>query len=50
MEISVSFGRAFQVKKRQCLTVIDPRDGQFSDLLASNAADIKEIISGRTLD
>lgn len=50
-EIPIRSGRAFQIKKGQRLTVIDPRGGQVSDLMAFNAADTNEVISsGRTLD
>ena len=51
IEIPIRSGRAFQIKKGQYLTVIDPRGGQVSDLLAFNAMDTKEVLSsGRTLD
>lgn len=44
-------GTAFILKAGQRLTVIDPKGGQVSDLLAFNASDVKEVISGgRTLD
>lgn len=44
-------GAAFELKKGQILTVIDPEGEQVSDLLAYNLHDIKEVISsGRTLD
>jgi len=51
VEIPIRSGRAFTVRKGQRLTVIDPRGGQVSDLLAYNANDTDEVISsGRTLD
>lgn len=51
IEIPIRSGRAFQIKKGQYLTVIDPLGGQVSDLLAFNAVDTKEVLSsGRTLD
>ena len=51
VEIPVRSGKAFTVKKGQHLTVIDPRGGQVSDLLAFNQHDLDEVISsGRTLD
>ena len=51
IEMPVRSGRAFQMKRGQRLTVIDPLGGQVSDLLAFNAADTNEVISsGRTLD
>ncbi|KAL6714783.1 hypothetical protein ACLMJK_007043 [Lecanora helva] len=51
IEIPVRSGTAFQVRRGQRLTVIDPRGGQVSDLLAYNAKDVNEVISsGRTLD
>ena len=44
-------GTAFELKKGQILSVIDPRGGQVADLLAYNADDVREVISsGRTLD
>jgi uncharacterized protein YcgI (DUF1989 family) len=50
-EIPVRSGTAFKMQKGQRLTVIDPRGGQVSDLLAFNAHDTDEVISsGRTLD
>lgn len=51
VEIPIRSGRAFTMKKGQRLTVIDPRGGQVSDLLAFNTQDHGEVISsGRTLD
>lgn len=51
IEIPVRSGTAFILKKGQRLTVIDPRGGQVSDLLAFNSQDHGEVISsGRTLD
>jgi uncharacterized protein YcgI (DUF1989 family) len=51
IEIPVRSGRGFKLAKGQFLTVIDPKGGQVSDLLAYNAQDPKEVISsGRTLD
>lgn len=51
VEIPIRSGKAFTLKKGQRLTVIDPRGGQVSDLLAFNSHDHKEVISsGRTLD
>jgi uncharacterized protein YcgI (DUF1989 family) len=44
-------GTAFRLTKGQCLTVIDPRGEQVSDLVAFNAADVGEAVSsGRSLD
>lgn len=44
-------GTAFELKKGQRLTVIDPQGVQVSDLLAFSAHDTKEVISnGRTFD
>lgn len=44
-------GAAFELRAGQTLTVIDAQGGQVADLLAINAADIREILSsGRTLD
>ncbi|WP_070157724.1 DUF1989 domain-containing protein [Sphingobium phenoxybenzoativorans] len=44
-------GTAFTLSKGALLTVIDPKGGQVSDLLAFNAEDMREVISsGRTLD
>ena len=44
-------GVAFNLKKGQHLTVIDPEGQQVSDLLTYNATDTKEVISsGRSLD
>ena len=51
IEIPIRSGRAFVLQKGQRLTVIDPRGGQVSDLLAFNQHDNQEVISsGRTLD
>jgi uncharacterized protein len=51
IEIPIRSGRAFTLKKGQHLTIIDPRGGQVSDLLAFNSHDTREVISsGRTLD
>ena len=50
-EISPRSGTAFEVRRGQTLTVIDPRGEQVADLLAFNRNDINEVISsGRTLD
>lgn len=50
-EIAPRTGTAFLLKKSQRLTVIDPQGVQVSDLLAFNAADVREALSnGRTLD
>ncbi|MDP1026568.1 urea carboxylase-associated family protein [Sphingomonas sp. KR1UV-12] len=44
-------GAAFDLKRGQYLTVIDPEGRQVSDLLVFNADDLDEVISsGRTLD
>ncbi|WP_347302359.1 urea carboxylase-associated family protein [Croceibacterium sp. TMG7-5b_MA50] len=44
-------GAAFVLKAGQLLKVIDPMGVQVSDLLAYNAADVREVISnGRTFD
>ncbi|WP_417669705.1 DUF1989 domain-containing protein [Roseibium sp.] len=44
-------GTAFEVTKGQFLTVIDPMGEQVSDLVAFNAADLREhISSGRSID
>ena len=44
-------GAAFTLAKGAVLTVIDPEGSQVSDLLAYNAADVREVISnGRTFD
>lgn len=44
-------GAAFQIKRGQVLTVIDPEGEQVSDLVAYNAQDIEEhISSGRSID
>lgn len=50
-EIAPRSGAAFRLDAGQTLTVIDPEGRQVADLLAYNAADIREVISsGRTLD
>lgn len=44
-------GTAFTIRAGQTLTVIDQQGGQVADLLAFNAADLREVVSsGRTLD
>jgi hypothetical protein len=44
-------GTAFRLAKGQCLTVIDPKGEQVSDLVVFNADDLGEVISsGRSLD
>lgn len=44
-------GTAFHLRAGQVLKVIDPEGAQVSDLLAFNAADMREVISnGRTFD
>jgi uncharacterized protein YcgI (DUF1989 family) len=44
-------GSGFRLAAGQSLTVIDPEGRQVADLLAYNAADVREVISsGRTLD
>jgi uncharacterized protein YcgI (DUF1989 family) len=44
-------GTAFRLDRGACLTVIDPKGEQVSDLVAFNAADVAEAISsGRSLD
>lgn len=44
-------GTAFELKKGQLLTVIDPEGEQVSDLVAFNAADTREYLSsGRSID
>ena len=44
-------GAAFPLRQGQLLKVIDPMGVQVSDLLAFNAADVREVISnGRTFD
>ena len=44
-------GTAFELKKRQLLTVIDPEGEQVSDLVAFSAADTREYLSsGRSID
>lgn len=51
IEIPERSGTAFRLAKGETLTVIDPRGEQVADLLAFNAADVREVISsGRTLD
>lgn len=50
-EIAPRSGVAFTLKAGQSLTVIDAEGAQVADLLAYNAADVREAISsGRTLD
>lgn len=50
-EIPPRSGTAFELRKGETLTVIDPRGEQVADLLAFNANDIHEVVSsGRTLD
>ena len=44
-------GAAFELKRGQTLTVIDPEGEQVADLVAYNAADVREhISSGRSID
>lgn len=44
-------GTAFRLARGERLTVIDPQGEQVADLLAYNAADVREVLSaGRTLD
>ncbi len=51
IEIAPRSGTAFRLAKGQVLKVIDPQGSQVSDLLAFNAADVREAISnGRTFD
>jgi uncharacterized protein len=50
-EIAPRSGTAFRLARGQVLKVIDPCGVQVSDLLAYNAADVREVISaGRTFD
>ena len=50
-EIAPRSGAGFTLAQGQTLTVIDPCGVQVADLLAYNAADVREVISsGRTLD
>ncbi|MGI8704677.1 MAG: DUF1989 domain-containing protein [Sphingomicrobium sp.] len=50
-EIAPRSGVAFRLREGQTLRVIDPQGVQVSDLLAYNAADVREAISnGRTFD
>ena len=50
-EIAPRSGVAFRLAEDQLLTVIDPHGVQVADLLAYNAADVREVISnGRTFD
>lgn len=50
-EIAPRSGVAFELKRGQRLTVIDPRGEQVADLLAFAKADVREVLSsGRTLD
>ena len=49
VEIAPRSGTAFRLAKGQTLKVIDPQGSQVSDMLAFNAADMREAISnGRT--
>ena len=51
VRIAPRSGAAFRLAKGDYLDVIDPDGGQVSDLLAFNAADVREVISnGRTFD
>lgn len=51
VEIAPRSGTAFRLAKGQTLKVIDPQGSQVSDMLAFNAADMREAISnGRTFD
>jgi uncharacterized protein YcgI (DUF1989 family) len=51
VEIEPRSGVAFRLRQGQILRVIDPEGVQVSDLLAYNAADVREAISnGRTFD
>lgn len=51
IEIAPRSGTAFRLAKGQTLRVIDAQGVQVSDLLAYNAADVREMISnGRTFD
>ena len=48
-EIQPRSGVAFRLDRGQCLRVIDPEGVQVADLLAFNAADVREAVSnGRT--
>lgn len=50
-EIAPRSGVAFELKRGQRLTVIDPRGEQVADLLAFAKDDVREVLSsGRTLD
>ncbi|MDR6788838.1 uncharacterized protein YcgI (DUF1989 family) [Sphingomonas sp. BE138] len=50
-EIAPRSGAGFTLGAGQTLTVIDPQGVQVADLLAYNAADVREVLSsGRTLD
>ena len=50
-EIQPRSGIAFELRRGQRLTVIDPKGQQVADLLAFNRDDVRETISsGRTLD
>ena len=50
-EIAPRSGVAFELKKGQCLKVIDPKGQQVADLVAYNLQDTGEVISsGRSLD
>lgn len=49
--ISPRSGTAFRLARGETLTVIDPQGQQVADLVAFNAADLREVISsGRSLD
>lgn len=51
VEIAPRSGAAFVLRQGLVLRVIDPQGMQVSDLLAYNAADVREVISnGRTFD
>jgi uncharacterized protein YcgI (DUF1989 family) len=51
VEIAARSGTAFVLRQGEVLRVIDPQGMQVSDLLAYNAADVREVISnGRTFD
>lgn len=50
-KINIQSGEAFNLKKGDTLTVIDPEGQQVSDMVLFNRADLKEKISGgKTLD
>lgn len=49
--INIQSGKAFELKKGDTLTVIDPEGQQVSDMVLFNRADLKEkLSSGKTLD